>query len=69
MGRTIASIGVSPQPIPRKQLSVESLAKAIAIVTSDQAMQQKSAQLGLSIRSENGIDQAVAIIEQYLQSH
>lgn len=68
-GERLHQLGVGPQPIPRKQLSVESLAKAIAIVTSDQAIQQKSAQLGLSIRSENGIDQAVAIIEQYLQSH
>jgi UDP:flavonoid glycosyltransferase YjiC (YdhE family) len=47
-------------------LTVESLANAIAIVTSDRAMQQTSAQLGLSISSENGVDQAVAMIEQIL---
>jgi sterol 3beta-glucosyltransferase len=65
-GERLYQLGVSPNPIPRKQLTVASLAEAIAIVTSDRAMQQKSAQLGLSIRSENGVEQAVATIEQYL---
>lgn len=66
-GQRLHQLGVSPKPIPRKQLTVESLANAIAIVCSDQAIQQTSAQLGVSIRSENGVDQAVAIIEQSLQ--
>ncbi|MBD2092466.1 glycosyltransferase family 1 protein [Microcoleus sp. FACHB-1515] len=68
-GDRLHQLGVSPKPIPRKQLTVESLANAIAIVTSNQTMQQKSAQLGLSIRNENGVDRAVAIIEQSLQSY
>jgi UDP:flavonoid glycosyltransferase YjiC (YdhE family) len=62
-------LGVSPKPIPRKQLAVEPLSEAIAIATSDTAMQQEADQLGQRIRSENGIEQAVAIIHQYLQKH
>lgn len=68
-GERLHQIGVSPKPILRKQLSSESLANAITIATSDRAMQQKSARLGLNMRSENGVDQAISIIEQYLQSY
>ena len=65
-GERLHQLGVSPKPIPRKQLTAESLENAIAIATSDSVMQQKAAQLGMSIRSENGVEQAVAIIHQYL---
>jgi len=68
-GDRLHQLGVSPKPIPRKQLTVESLANAIAIATNDRAMQQRSAQLGLSISNENGVDRAVATIEQFLQSY
>ena len=68
-GDRLHQLGVSPKPIPKKQLTVELLANAIAIVTGDRAMQQKAAQLGLSISRENGVEQAVAIIEQCLQNY
>ncbi|KJH72039.1 glycosyltransferase [Aliterella atlantica] len=61
-------LGVSPKPIPRKQLTVESLADAIKVATSDTQMQQKAALLGRKISSENGVEQAVAIVHQYLQN-
>lgn len=67
-GERLHQLGVSPNPIPRKQLTVESLENALAIVTSDAAMQQKAAQLGQKIRSENGVEQAVAIIHEYLNT-
>jgi hypothetical protein len=49
-------------------LAVEPLAAAIALATNN-SMQQKAAQLGTKIRSENGVEQTVAIIHQYLQNH
>lgn len=67
-GERLHQLGVSPKPIPRKQLSIASLAEEIAIVTSDLEMQQKAAQLGMKISSENGVEQAVSIIHQCLQS-
>ncbi len=67
-GERLYQLGVSPQPIPRQQLTGESLAAAIAITTSDLVMQQKATQLGLKISGENGVEQAVAIIHQYLQT-
>lgn len=60
-------LGVSPKPIPRKELTVESLTDAIKVVTSDTQMQQKATHLGQKISSENGVEQAVKIVHQYLQ--
>lgn len=67
-GERLHQLGVSPKPIPRQQLTAESLTNAITIALSDTVMQQKAAQLGLKIRSENGVEQAIAIIHQYLQN-
>lgn len=68
-GERLHQLGVSPKPIPRKQLTVESLTAAITTVVSNAVMQQEADQLGQRIRSENGVEQAVAIIHQYLQKH
>ncbi|MBD2088598.1 hypothetical protein H6F67_01815 [Microcoleus sp. FACHB-1515] len=68
-GKRLHQLGVSPKPIPRKQSTAESFGAAIAITTSNSVMQQQAAQLGVKIRGENGVEQAVAIVEQYLQSN
>ena len=67
-GERLHQLGVSPKPIPRKRLAVEPLAAAIALATNN-SMQQKAAQLGTRIRSENAVDQTVTIIHQYLQNY
>jgi sterol 3beta-glucosyltransferase len=56
------ALGVGPQPIPRKRLSVERLAQAITTAVSDGDMQRRAAVLGRRIRSENGAQRAVEII-------
>lgn len=68
-GERLHQLGVSPKPIPRKQLTIECLTAAITTVASNAVMQQEADQLGQRIRSENGVQQAVAIIHQYLQKH
>lgn len=67
-GERLHQLGVSPKPIPRKQLTAELLAEAISTTTRDSIMQQKAAQLGVRIRSENGVEQAIAVIHQYLEN-
>jgi len=67
--KRLHQLGVSPKPIPRKQLAVELLEKAISIATSDSVMQQEAARLGMKISSEKGVEQAVSIIHQCLQSY
>jgi UDP:flavonoid glycosyltransferase YjiC (YdhE family) len=59
-------LGVGPHPIPYKSLTVQRLAEAIHIATSDQALRQRAAALGEQLRSEDGVAQAVKIVEQYL---
>ncbi len=63
-GMRVADLGVGPAPIPLKKLSVEKLANALRIATTDPVMRQGAADLGAEIRAEDGIANAVAAIEQ-----
>ena len=65
-GQRIAALGVGPQPIPRSRLTVDGLARALQLATSDAAMQQRAARLGEAIRGEDGIGNAVRVIEDFL---
>jgi sterol 3beta-glucosyltransferase len=66
-GRRVHALGVGPQPIPRKKLSVARLANAIRIAVEHEPLRQRAAALGERIRAEDGVGQAVAIIERYLK--
>lgn len=50
---------VSPAPILRKHLT-----KAIAAAVTDPSMRERAAALGEHIRAEDGIGQAVEVIEK-----
>ncbi len=63
-GQRVYELGVGSKPIPRKRLTVDNLAEAIGQAVSDEEMRKRAASLGERIRAENGIAQAVAIIEQ-----
>jgi UDP:flavonoid glycosyltransferase YjiC (YdhE family) len=63
-GQRVAALGVGPQPIPRRRLTVERLAQAIQQAVTDQAMRQRAAALGARIQAEDGVARAVAVIEQ-----
>ena len=63
-GRRVYELGVGPKPIPCRRLTVDPLAESIRIAVSDTAMQKRAASLGERIRAENGIAQAVTVIEQ-----
>ena len=65
-GRRVAALGVGPEPIPHKRLSVERLAAAITVATSDQEMQRQAAALGCRIRAEDGVARAVEILHRHL---
>ena len=66
-GQRVHQLGVGTKPIPRKRLTVDSLAQALDSVLSDEEMRKRAALLGERIRAENGVAQAVAIIEQTQQ--
>jgi sterol 3beta-glucosyltransferase len=63
-GRRVAALGVGPAPIPLRKLTVERLSQAIHTAVSDSVMRQGSAVLGEKIRAENGIANAVAVLEK-----
>jgi UDP:flavonoid glycosyltransferase YjiC (YdhE family) len=65
-GRRIAELGVGPQPIPRSRLTADRLALALRSATTDAAMQGRAARLGEAIRGEDGIGNAVRVIEGFL---
>jgi sterol 3beta-glucosyltransferase len=62
----VHQLGVGPKPIPRKSLTADRLADAIQEVGNNQAIRQRALEVGEKIRAEDGVAQAVAIIEQYL---
>jgi sterol 3beta-glucosyltransferase len=63
-GQRVAELGVGLKPIPRKQLTVERLAKAIHRAMTDRSMRQRAADLGAKIQSEDGIASAVEIVRE-----
>jgi sterol 3beta-glucosyltransferase len=63
-GQRVAELAVGTAPIPRKQLKVERLAQAIQTAVSDPAMRQSAANLGAAIRNEDGVGNAVAVIQE-----
>lgn len=64
-GARVHALGVGPAPIPRKQLTADKLAMAIQAAVSDKQMRAKAAALGECIRAEDGVGEAVRLIEVY----
>ena len=67
--RKVFDLGISPEPIPRKKLTVDILAKAIESILTNQKIQKNAIELGVKIRKEVGIANAVEIInnmEKYI---
>ncbi len=65
-GERVAQLGVGPAPILQQELTVERLAAAIQAATSDEVMKARAATLGEQIRSEDGVTNAIEIINRYL---
>lgn len=65
-GRRVERLGVGPTPIPRKRLTVVRLSAAITAAVTDKDMRECAAKLGNHIRAEEGVAQAVDVIEHYL---
>lgn len=61
-GRRVAELGVGPQPIPQKRLTIAGLAQAIRVAVTDTSMQERANMLGQQIRTEQGVEHAVGII-------
>jgi sterol 3beta-glucosyltransferase len=64
-GKRVADLGVGPQPISQKKLTAKGLAAAITEAVSNSEMRRKAYVLGQKIQSEDGIGNAVTLIEHY----
>ena len=63
--KRVTELGVGPQSIPRRKLTAERLAAAITRAVTDQDMQTRTIALGERVRAEDGIVQAIEIIEGF----
>ena len=61
--RRVHNLGVGPPPIPRARLTAERLAEALVQAIQDEGMRVRAAHLGAQIRAEDGIGEAVRLVE------
>lgn len=62
--KIVHELGVSPQPIKRAQLTTDNLAESLREVAHNDDLRQQAFSLGEQIRTENGVDKAIQLIEQ-----
>ncbi|MCA1613360.1 MAG: glycosyltransferase [Acidobacteria bacterium] len=67
-GERVYALGAGSKPIPQKRLTAENLAEAIREATTSQDIRRNAEGLGKRIREEDGIANAVSIIESVAQS-
>lgn len=65
-GRRVYELGVGSKPIPRKKLSAHKLADAIQMALAP-TVAIKAEELSRKMRTENGVDYAVKIIDRFLK--
>ncbi len=67
-GARVAALGAGPQPIPRHKLTVDRLARAIRQAAEDPVMARRARELSSKIRAEDGVGNAVSVIDGFLAS-
>lgn len=65
-GQRVFDLGVGPRPLPRKKVTAERLAKAIAMTRNDKDMKRRARTLAKQICAENGVARAVELMSSYL---
>ena len=65
-GEQVYKRGVGPRPIHQKRLSAEALGGAITQAVTNQEMMDCAATLGKKIRGEDGVGNAVRLLQQYV---
>lgn len=66
-GRRVYELGVGAPPIKRHDLTAERLAATIHALTGDAALRSRAAALGERIRAEDGVGNAVRVVERLLR--
>ncbi len=63
-GKRVYDLGVGTAPIPRRKLTADRLAQAIQETVTNTTMRQRAAELGSKIQAEDGVANAVEIIQR-----
>jgi UDP:flavonoid glycosyltransferase YjiC (YdhE family) len=63
-GQRIYELGVGPHPIPRPKLTTQGLAEALEELVNNAGLRAAASRLGERIRTENGVQNAVSLIEE-----
>ncbi len=63
-GARVHALGVGPAPVPMKKLTADRLARAITLAVTDAGMQQRAAFFGAAVRAEDGVANAVSVVER-----
>jgi sterol 3beta-glucosyltransferase len=66
--RLTEKLGVGTKPIPRRKLAVPPLAAAIEEALTSESLRQNATELGKRVQAEDGVGQAVEIIESAMLS-
>jgi len=64
----ISALGVGPRSVPYHSLTADVLAAMIRQVVTDQEMRRKAAAIGQCIQAEEGVGNALEVIERYRKS-
>ena len=62
-----AALGVGPEPVTYRKLTVEALTKRFRMVLENQEVRDRAKQVGETVRAEDGVDKAVQLIDAYLK--
>ena len=65
--RKLEDLGVAASPIDPRHATMEGLAAAIKHVTQDQAMRDRAKSFGDIVARENGVKEAVRLLQDYLE--
>jgi len=65
-GQQVEKLGVGPAPIPQKRMTAAALAAALKMAVTNSSMREQALQLGERIRTEDGVGEAVRVIQQVL---
>lgn len=60
-------LGIGTKPIWCKKLTVENYSEALNTAVSDEAMKKRAAEFGKKLRDEDGVANAINVIENYLE--
>ncbi len=66
-GKRVEALGVGTAPIPQKQLTADKLAAAIRTAANDDGIRQRAAALGQQLQTEDGIGNALKVIEDVVR--